>query len=62
MENATLDEEVPVILIDVNNIEVKEALRTYMNDNNVNFIECQVGSTVCIHSGPGCCGLVFLNK
>ncbi|OOM65793.1 DegV family protein [Clostridium beijerinckii] len=62
LENATLDEEVPVILIDVNNIEVKEALRTYMNDNNVNFIECQVGSTVCIHSGPGCCGLVFLNK
>lgn len=62
LENATLDDEVPVILIDVNNIEVKEALRTYMNDNNVNFIECQVGSTVCIHSGPGCCGLVFLNK
>ncbi|MBN7572882.1 MULTISPECIES: DegV family protein [Clostridium] len=62
LENATLDEEVPVILIDVNNIEVKEALRTYMNDNNVNFIECPVGSTVCIHSGPGCCGLVFLNK
>lgn len=62
LENATLDEEVPVILIDVNNIEVKEALRAYMNDNNVNFIECPVGSTVCIHSGPGCCGLVFLNK
>lgn len=62
LENATLDDEVPVILIDVNNIEVKEALRTYMKDNGVNFIECPVGSTVCIHSGPGCCGLVFLNK
>ncbi len=62
LENADLDEEVPVILIDVNNIEVKEALKIYMKDNNVNFIECPVGSTVCIHSGPGCCGLVFLNK
>jgi len=62
LENANLDDEVPVILIDVNNIEIKEALRVYMKSNKVNFVECPVGSTVCIHSGPGCCGLVFLNK
>lgn len=62
LENARLDEEVPVILIDVNNIEIKEALREYMKNNKVNFVECPVGSTVSIHSGPGCCGLVFLNK
>ena len=62
LENANLDDEVPVILIDVNNIEIKEALREYMKNNNVNFVECPVGSTVSIHSGPGCCGLVFLNK
>ena len=62
LENANLDDEVPVILIDVNNIEVKDALREYMKSNKVNFVECPVGSTVSIHSGPGCCGLVFLNK
>lgn len=62
LENANLDNEVPVILIDVSNIEIKEALREHMKDNNVNFVECPVGSTVSIHSGPGCCGLVFLNK
>lgn len=62
LENANLDDEVPVILIDVNNIEIKEALRDYMENNKVNFVECPVGSTVSIHSGPGCCGLVFLNK
>lgn len=62
LENADLDEEVPVILIDVDNIEIKEALREYMNENNVDFVECPVGSTVSIHSGPHCCGLVFLNK
>ena len=62
LESVELDDEVPVILIDVNNIEIKEGLREYMNLNNVNFIECPVGSTVCIHSGPGCCGLVFLSK
>ena len=62
LENANLDDDVPVILIDVNNIEIKEALIDYMKINEVNFIECPVGSTVSIHSGPGCCGLVFLNK
>ena len=62
LENADLDEEVPVILINVDNIEIKEALREYMNENNVDFVECPVGSTVSIHSGPHCCGLVFLNK
>lgn len=62
LENADLDEEVPVILIDVDNIEIKEALREYMNENNVDFVECPVGSTVSIHSGPHCCGLVFLKK
>ena len=62
LENANLDDEVPVILIDVNNIEIKEALRAYMKNNKVDFVECPVGSTVSIHSGPGCCGLVFLNK
>ena len=62
LENANLDNEVPVILIDVNNIKIKEALREYMKNNKVNFVECPVGSTVSIHSGPGCCGLVFLNK
>lgn len=62
LENADLDEEVPVILINVDNIEIKEALKEYMKENNVDFVECPVGSTVSIHSGPNCCGLVFLKK
>ena len=62
LEAVSLDEEVPVILIDVNNIEVKEALKEYLETKNVNYVECPVGSSVSIHSGPGCCGLVFLSK
>ncbi|AGX45006.1 DegV family protein [Clostridium saccharobutylicum] len=62
LENSNLDEDVPVILIDVDNVEIKEALKKYMIENNVDFIECSVGSTVSIHSGPHCCGLVFLTK
>ena len=62
MESAELDKDVPVMLIDVENVEVKAALENYLNENNINYIICSVGSTVCIHSGPNCCGLVFLNK
>lgn len=62
LERANLDEDVPVILIDVNNIEIRGALKDYMKINNVKFVECPVGSSVSIHSGPGCCGVVFLNK
>jgi DegV family protein with EDD domain len=62
LEGVTLDEEVPVILIDVNNIEVKDALKDYLETNEVEYVECPVGSSVSIHSGPGCCGLVFLTK
>lgn len=62
LESNELDSEMPVILIDVENIEVKAALEEYMNTNNINYIVCPVGTTVCIHSGPNCCGLVFFNK
>jgi DegV family protein with EDD domain len=62
LEGVTLDDEVPVILIDVNNIEVKDALKEYLETNKVEYVECPVGSSVSIHSGPGCCGLVFLTK
>ncbi|MFW2491475.1 DegV family protein [Clostridium chromiireducens] len=62
LESANLDDELPVLLIDVNNVEIKEALKEYLKNNNINYIECPVGSVVCIHSGPGCCGLTFLTK
>ena len=62
LESVELDPEVPVLLIDVQNIEIKQALREYLTEKKVNFIECPVGSTVSIHSGPRCCALVFLEK
>ena len=62
LESVELDPEVPVILIDVQNVEVKEGLLEYLKGNNINYVECPVGSTVSIHSGPKCCGLVFLSK
>ena len=62
LESNDLDNDVPVILIEVDNPEVTNALETYLVENKVNYILSPVGTTVCIHSGRKCCGLVFLNK
>ena len=62
LESNDLDNDVPVILIEVDNPEVTNALETYLIENKVNYILSPVGTTVCIHSGRKCCGLVFLNK
>lgn len=62
LESKELDTDLPVLLIDVKNVEVKTALQEYLTENKIKYIVCPVGSTVSIHSGPNCCGLVFLNK
>ena len=62
LESNDLDSDVPVILIQVDNPEVTNALETYLIENNINYILSPVGTTVCIHSGRKCGGLVFLNK
>lgn len=62
LENAELDNDVPVILIQVDNAEVTDAIEAHLIEKKVNYIKSPVGATVCIHSGRRCCGLVFLNK
>ena len=62
LEVQELDKDVPVILVDVENIEVKEGLQKYLEEKKINYEVCPVGTTVSIHAGPNCCGLAFLNK
>lgn len=61
-EECELDSNVPVLLVYASNIEIKKDFVEYLEENNINYIECPLGSTVCVHSGPDCCGLVFLKK
>lgn len=61
-EECELDPNVPVLLVYASNIEIKKDFVEYLESNNINYIECPLGSTVCVHSGPDCCGLVFLKK
>ena len=41
---------------------IEEYDEEYLESNNIKYIECPLGSTVCVHSGPYCCGLVFMTK
>lgn len=61
-ESVELDSDVPVLLVYASDIEIKKDFVEYLESNNVNYIECPLGSTVCVHSGPDCCGLVYLKK
>ena len=61
-EEAELDSDVPVLLVYASDIEIKKEFVEYLESNNIKYIECPLGSTVCVHSGPYCCGLVFLKK
>ena len=62
LESSELDYDVPVLLVYASEIEIKKELVDYLESNNIKYIECPLGATVCIHSGPNCCGLVFLTK
>ena len=42
--------------------EKKIARLAYLKENNLKYTECPLGSSVCIHSGPDCCGIVYLVK
>ncbi|WP_252233687.1 DegV family protein [Clostridium sp. ZS1] len=62
LEEAQLDEDVPILLVDAKNLEIKAAFLEYLQKNNMKYTECPLGSSVCIHSGPNCCGLIYLTK
>lgn len=51
-----------VALIELGSLEIKTALKTYLEENNINYIETTPGCAVGIHSGNGVCGLIFLSK
>lgn len=55
-------EGIPVILDYVENKDIREGLQKYLNENNIEYIETEVGCTVGIHSGPRACGLFFIDN
>ena len=50
----------PVILLHIENEDIYEALKEYLNSRNIKYIDSEVGCTVGVHSGPKACGLFFI--
>lgn len=50
------------ILLHVENKDILDALRESLKLMEKEFIECQVGCVVGIHSGPRACGVFFIEK
>ncbi|MDU5111562.1 MAG: DegV family protein [Clostridium sp.] len=61
-ENGNPDKNEPVILIEIVSPEIKAELKSYLEENNIKYIETNPGCAVGIHSGNRVCGLFFLSK
>ncbi|MDD6796328.1 MAG: DegV family protein [Clostridiaceae bacterium] len=55
-------EGMPVVLTNVNNKEVHEAIKEYLDNNNIDYLMADVGCTVGIHSGNNATGVFFYSK
>ena len=61
-ENSNPDKNEPVMLIEIVSPEIKAELKSYLEENNIKYIETTPGCAVGIHSGSRVCGLFFLSK
>ena len=52
----------PVVLVHIQNQDVYESLKIYLNEKNIEYIDAEVGCTVGIHSGPKACGIFFVEN
>lgn len=50
----------PLVLLNVQNKDIYEVLKEYLNENNIEYVDAEVGCTVGIHSGPRACALFFI--
>lgn len=49
-------------LLHVENVDILNNLRVALIENNIEFIEGQVGCVVGAHAGPGACGIFFVEE
>lgn len=62
IEHYGLKEDMPIVLLNVNNEEVYGALKEYIVSHNLNYIDAVVGCTVGIHSGDNATGVFFMSN
>ena len=55
-------EDMPIILLNVNNEDVYNPIKEHFDSENINYIDAKVGCTVGIHSGNNATGVFFFSK
>ena len=53
-------EDMPIVLLNVNNEDVYNEIKLYLTEHNLNYIDAKVGCTVGIHSGNNATGVFFI--
>ena len=61
-EEFGLGSKEPVILLHIENEDIYNPLKAYLEENHVKYIDSEVGCTVGVHSGPKACGLFFIEN
>lgn len=51
----------PVMLLHIENKDIYDPLKQYLEDNDIDYINNEVGCTVGIHSGPKACGIFYFS-
>lgn len=62
LDNMNVKEGTPVILLEAEEKDMKEALREKLTEKKVEVIEQEVGCIVGTHSGPEACGIFFIEQ
>ena len=60
IEHYGLKEDMPIVLLNVNNEDVYKPIKEYLDEHNLNYIDAVVGCTVGIHSGNNATGVFFM--
>lgn len=61
-ENANVDLNSPIVLLEILNEEIYSGLKTYFEEKNIKYVDAKVGCTVGIHSGTRACGIFFIEN
>lgn len=62
IEHYGLKEDMPIVLLNVNNEDVYKPIKEYLDEHNLNYVDAVVGCTVGIHSGNNATGVFFMSN
>ncbi|OPJ54679.1 DegV family protein [Clostridium oryzae] len=62
VNNTGIKANEPISLLHVRNKDILATLRENIVEENMDYIECEVGCTVGVHAGPGACGIFFIEN